>query len=67
MYVQADLDNLRACIASGVLQTRFADGREIRYQNLGEMLKAEQRITAAIASSVPGARRRRTMAYRNGL
>lgn len=66
-YSQADLDNIRACIASGVLRTRFADGREVYYQTLAMMLDAEQRIAAVVASaSALVAPRRRFPAYRNG-
>lgn len=68
-FTAADLANIRACIASGVLSTRFADGRQVQYQSLGDMLAAEQRIADAVAGAQPGAarRRRRTAVYRNGL
>ncbi|MGN6270871.1 MAG: phage head-tail joining protein [Sphingomonas sp.] len=67
-YSQADLDNIRSCIASGVMETRFADGRMVRYQTLSDMMNAEQRIAAAVAASSPSTRRRcRTPIYRNGL
>ncbi len=66
-YSQADLDNIRMCIASGVLETRFADGRTVRYQTIEGMIAAEQRISAAVTSSTPGTRpTRRYPAYRNG-
>lgn len=67
-FTQADLDNIRSCIASGVMRTRFADGREVTYQTLDAMMNAEQRIAAAVAASSPTARRRRrTPIYRSGL
>lgn len=59
-FTQADLDNIRACIGSGVLSTKFADGREVRYQDLDAMLAAEQRITAVVAGATPGGRPRRS-------
>lgn len=65
-FTSADLDNIRQCIASGVLKTKFADGREVMYQNTADMLAAEQRIADAVAGS-SGRRRSRTPAYRNGL
>ena len=66
-YTQADLDNIRANIASGVLETKFADGSGVRYQSLDEMMRAEQRISAAVTAAAPGAApRRRTPGYRNG-
>lgn len=67
MYTQEDLDRIRACIASGVLETRFADGRSVRYQSLKDMMDAERRIADAVnASSGTAAPRRQTPAYRNG-
>ena len=66
-FQQADLDNIRPCIASGVLETRFADGRMVRYQTLAEMMQAEQRIAAAVAANTRTGCRRRTRIYRNGL
>lgn len=68
MWTQADLAQIRANIASGVLETRFADGRAVRYQSLADMMAAEKMIASALASAKPGAsrRRRRTPAWRNG-
>lgn len=67
MYTEADLINIRACIASGVMETRFADGRSVKYQSLAEMIRAEERIIEAISAAAPDARpRRRVVAYRNG-
>jgi hypothetical protein len=65
-YVQADLDNIRQCIASGILETRYADGRRVMYQSLADMLTAEQRIAASITPASGCRRRRRTPAYRDG-
>lgn len=67
-FTQADLVNIRANIASGILETRFADGSGVKYQSLADMMKAEERIASSIASATPGAarRRRRTPAWRNG-
>lgn len=68
-WQQSDLDNIRAAIASGVMETRFADGRTVRYQTIADMLAAEQRIAGALAAATPGAsqRRIRTPGYTNGL
>lgn len=67
-FTQADLDNIRSCIVSGVLRTRFADGREVHYQTIADMLVAEQRIASLVAAAVPGAARSRirTPGWRNG-
>jgi hypothetical protein len=67
---QSDLDALDANIASGVLETRFADGRTIRYQSLDHMLAARSVIQAEIAmaaASARGARRARFGSFRSGL
>jgi hypothetical protein len=67
-WTQSDLDALRANIASGVMVTRFADGREVRYQSLGDMMRAEQRIAATIASASDNGRsRRRAPIYCKGV
>lgn len=67
-FQQSDLDSIRATIASGVLETRFADGRVTRWQSLSDLLAAEQRIAGAVANAAAGGRRRRrTPVYRNGL
>jgi hypothetical protein len=62
------LTAIREAIAGGVLSFRYPDGRQVTYQSLDDLLKAEQRISDAIAGSSPGAprRRRRTPGYRNG-
>jgi hypothetical protein len=67
-FTQADLTNIRSCIASGVMRTRFADGREVQYQSLADMMKAEQRIAEALVASAPGGggARIRRPSYRNG-
>lgn len=68
-WQQSDLDNIDACIASGVLQTRFADGREVRYQSLDHMLKARQVISNELtlaSQAEQGFVRRKFGSYRSG-
>lgn len=66
-FTAEDLTAIRTAIASGVLRVRYADGREVTYQSLDQLLKAEQRIIDGIAAAAPAARpRRRTPAWRNG-
>jgi hypothetical protein len=38
-FAQSDIDTLNAAIASGALKVRYADGREVTYRSLDEMLK----------------------------
>jgi hypothetical protein len=64
-FTQTDLDNIRKCIGSGILETRFADGRRVMYQSLSDMMKAEQRIAAAVAAG-SGRPRQTYPAWRNG-
>lgn len=70
-YQQADLDKVRAAIASGVRRVTFADGRSTEYQSLDQLLAAEKVIAAQLqmaAETTSGAVRRRfTPYYRSGL
>lgn len=36
-WTQTDIDNLKKAIAEGVLEVRFADGRQVRYRSLKDM------------------------------
>ena len=56
----ADIDALDAAIASGASKVRFADGREITYRSLAEMLTARSRIVGLIAGTPPGGPATRT-------
>lgn len=69
-WQQSDLDNIRSHIASGVLLTRFADGRETRYQSLDMMIAAERVISAELKLQQEAARggfRRKFGTYSSGL
>jgi hypothetical protein len=68
-YTAADLAKIRACIASGVMRTRFADGREVAYQSLDQLLAAEKVIAAQVevaATATSGIVRRKFGAFRSG-
>jgi hypothetical protein len=68
-YTADDLAQIRACIASGVLSTRFADGRQVTYQSLDHLMAAEKAIAASVelaATSTNKAVRRKFAAFRNG-
>lgn len=49
-YTQADLDNIRTAIASGVLQVRYSGPPErfITYRSMRELVEAEDRIVRAL-------------------
>lgn len=65
-FNQTDLAAIQAAIGSGVLRVRYADGREVTYQSLDDLLKAEKRILAAIAVPADRRNRRSYPGYRNG-
>ena len=68
-WTQSDLDALDANIASGVLQTRFADGREVRYQTLDHMLMARRTISNELtlqSQAAQGFVRRKFASFRSG-
>lgn len=68
-YTADDLANIRACIASGVLSTQFADGRKVQYQDLDQLLAAEKTIAAAIETAgagTSGVQRRKFASFRSG-
>lgn len=65
-FNQTDLEAIQTAIGSGVLRVRYADGRELTYQSLDDLLKAEKRILDAIAGSAGRRNRRSYPGYRNG-
>ena len=65
-FSQTDLDAIQTAIASGVLRVRYADGREVTYQSLDDLLKAEKRILDAIARTSGRRSRRSYPSFRNG-
>lgn len=68
-WQQSDLDALDANIASGVMVTRFADGREVRYQSLDHMLAARRVISNDLTlqqQAAEGFRTRKYASYRSG-
>ncbi|MDQ2801392.1 MAG: hypothetical protein M3Y41_01405 [Pseudomonadota bacterium] len=69
-FQQSDLDTIDANISSGVLLTRFADGREVRYQSLDMLISARRVISAEIAlaqQATAGVVRRKFASYNSGL
>jgi hypothetical protein len=68
-YTTSDLTQIRACIASGVMRTRFADGREVTYHSLDQLIAAEKVIAAQVeiaSSTTSTAARRKFAAFRSG-
>jgi hypothetical protein len=65
-FTQSDLDAIRVAIGSGVLKVRYADGSEVTYQSLDDLLKAEQRIVGSMAGTSGRRIRRSYPGYRNG-
>jgi hypothetical protein len=68
-WQQSDLDALDANIASGVMRTRFADGREVHYQSLDHMLQARRVISNELTltnQAAQGFVRRKFASFRTG-
>ena len=53
-WTQADIDTMKAAIASGILTVRHMDGRLVTYQDTADMLRAlaamEQSLTESSTS-----------------
>jgi hypothetical protein len=55
-YTQADIDALKAAIASGALRVKFGSGpdsREVEYRNLSDMNATLAMMTAEVAPTTP--------------
>jgi|LakMenEpi03Aug12_release.lakeMendotaPanAssembly.Ray.scaffolds.fasta_scaffold4969059_1 hypothetical protein len=50
-FTQADRDTLASAIATGAVSVRYADGRQIEYQDARQMLEALAAIDAEIAGA----------------
>lgn len=48
---QSDADAIKAAIASGVRRVKFADGREVEYRTVDEMMQALALANADIAAA----------------
>lgn len=69
-WAQEDLDRIDRAISSNIRRVKYADGREVEYQSVREMLAARQVIKAEIQmieQAQSGLVRRRFGAYRSGL
>lgn len=45
-FTTADVDALKDAIATGALEVRYADGRQVKYRSLGEMRQILQMMNA---------------------
>lgn len=63
IYVQADLDAIDRAIASGTLAVRFADGRQVTYRALADLMRARAHVAAELAAA---AGRRISAVYAGG-
>lgn len=52
-WTQADLDNLEAALASGVL-TCDVNGRRVTYQSTADLLRARNAVQAALSAAASG-------------
>lgn len=68
-FTEADLDTLRAAMASGIKRVTFADGRTTEYQNAAEITAAYKIAKAevsAAANVAAGRSRTRFAVYGSG-
>ena len=67
-FTQTDLDAIRAAKATGALEVRYSDGRQVRYRSLTEMDRIIQDIERSLAqASTTLASRRAVAGYVSGL
>jgi hypothetical protein len=50
-FTQADRDTVASAIATGAMRVRFADGREVTYQNGADLRAALSLIDAELAGA----------------
>lgn len=62
--LEEQLSDLNEAIRSGVLSTKDADGKEQRYRNLDQMIRARRDLELAISNTGNNKRRGRGMAIR---
>lgn len=51
-FTQAQLDNLEAMIAGGVLESEY-DGKRIKYRSMAELIQARDMVRASVQSTAP--------------
>jgi hypothetical protein len=51
-FTQAQLDNLEAMIAGGVLESEY-DGKRIKYRSMAELIQARDMVRASVQSASP--------------
>jgi hypothetical protein len=61
-FTQTDLDAIRAAKATGALEVRYADGRQVRYRSLTEMDRIIQDIERSLAQASTTLASRRSVA-----
>lgn len=62
-FTASDLATIDGAIASGALKVRFADGREVTYQDIAGLMRARSLIQSDIASATGTPRARTTYAW----
>jgi hypothetical protein len=58
-YTSEDLTKVEAAIASGVMRVRYADGKQVDYQSVADLIKARdliKRTLEAVAGTRPSYR-----------
>lgn len=63
-FSTADLDRIKRAIASGALEVRYADGRQVKYRSMDELVQARAAIERELAAD--RAPLRKVMAHSKG-
>lgn len=63
-FSQADLDRLNRAIASGALSVSYDDGRNVRFRDLDELLRARAIVERSLGAAAPV---RKVMAHDKGV
>lgn len=53
MWTQADLDAIKAAMATGALSVRYSDGRSVTYRSLAEMRATYTMIADEVVGRSP--------------
>jgi hypothetical protein len=51
-FTTSDLTAIESAIASGELTVRYADGKEVTYRSIGELMKARDLIKSVTDSTI---------------
>jgi hypothetical protein len=62
-FTASDLATIEQAIASGTMRVRFADGREVTYQDIAGLMRARVLIQSEVNTLAGNVRPRTTVTY----